>query len=185
MNKRMIIHLLFLFYLSIIGGCGVPVIPLPDQNEVPVSKTLPIDGTWQAIDTKGHGVFKIDRGRMYIYANYNPRVKPGMVVAKDIQQTNTSQKYTCSSGAVNHSTNRVVFGRGEFEVLSENIILFRTFPNPDVGLVRISEIRLKKIYSDAEIIPPEPAPVEKREVKNYRLYASTTTKEATSTHAYT
>ena len=64
---------------------------------------------------------------MYLYANPGSRAVVGAVIVQDIQQIN-ARTYTCKSSAVHNHTNRIFFGAGEIQVLSDTRLLLRTFP---------------------------------------------------------
>ena len=124
---------LFAGVLSFFSACSAPsALELPYAHEVPPSGELPIDGTWELqFENSVGAMFKIEGGRMYVYANYGSRAKHGMVVAKNIRQLRPV-KYGCEV-ATGDPKGMMVFGLGEMEVISENELLVRYFRNPAAG----------------------------------------------------
>src|SRR5262245_5164907 len=95
--------LLVLCLFPLLGGCdpSATVVPFPDQSSIPTANKFPIDGTWKLLNPEGSTVFKIEGGRMYIYANPGPRGFVGAVTVKDIRQV-TARTYTCMASAVHN-----------------------------------------------------------------------------------
>ena len=115
---------------------------LPDQTTIPVSKKLPIDGIWQILDRKPHMAYKIDRGRMYLYSNYE--TMKGKVFVKDIQETLDFRKYTCNISF------KESFIPGEIEILSDSTLLMRRLTSPDLGVPQTGGTQFRKIKLDDE-----------------------------------
>jgi hypothetical protein len=119
--------------LSLLPACFTPsTMELPYAQDVTPLGELPIDGTWELqLDGKLPPMFKIEGGRMYVYANYGSRAKHGMVVVKNIRQLRPL-KYGCEV-ATGDPGGKMVFGLGEMEVISEDELLVRYFKNPAAG----------------------------------------------------
>jgi hypothetical protein len=138
MTKSIDLRILFISVLlagvlAFLPACiSQPAMELPYAHEVPPLGELPIDGTWELqLDSKVAPMFKIEWGRMYVYANYGSRAKHGMVVAKNIRQLD-SLRYGCEV-ATGDPSGGMVFGLGEMEVISEDELLIRYFRNPAAG----------------------------------------------------
>jgi hypothetical protein len=119
--------------LSFVSACYAPSeLELPYSHELPPTGALPIDGTWELqFDNSVGAMFKIEGGRMYVYANYGSRAKHGMVVAKNIRQIRPIL-YGCEV-ATGDPDGKMVFGLGEMEVKSEDELLLRYFRDPAAG----------------------------------------------------
>jgi len=130
--RSYIIGIAFSYALLLLSSCVAPL-QLPSKHEVPHQEKLPIDGTWELqFQSSAGAVFKIEAGRMYIWANYSSRAWHGMVVAKNIRQI-SPLKYGCEYAFVDKDSGKAGFGRGESEVMSEESLLVRYFPKSETG----------------------------------------------------
>ena len=86
---------------------------------------------------------------MYFYQNPSPRALVGGVIVKDIRQV-TARTYTCMAAGVHNATNRVAFGAGEIQLLSDSRLLLRTFPIPEIELTQTVEEFFTKVTLDDE-----------------------------------
>jgi len=143
--RSYIIGIAFSYALLLLSSCVAPL-QLPSEHEVPRQEKLPIDGTWELqFQTTTGAVFKIEAGRMYVWANYGSRAWHGMVVAKNIRQI-SPLKYVCEYVTVNKYTQETSFDSGEIEVLSNDKLRVRYFDN------RVRDDIYKKVGLDDDAL---------------------------------
>jgi len=138
LNLRNLIFFAFCIgAFALLSACGTTSsssqLELPNAYEIPAEGKLPIDGTWELqFQSSSGAVFKIEGRRMYVYANYGSRAWHGMVVAKNIRQIGPV-KYGCEYAAVDEDSGKALFGRGEIEITSEEVLIVRFFPKSETG----------------------------------------------------
>lgn len=140
---RKAVSYIFLVLMAALLTSCVRYVSLPDVKDVPREGKLPIDGTYV---NKNNALLHIEGKRIFYDDNVPPPYRNGMVFAKGIKQI-SSTIYSMEMATHRKDDLSVDFGPAEIEVLSENKIRTRIFPNKKTNLKKtlINELEVSQL----------------------------------------